>query len=195
MLNRLSVDPSVVSGEAPESVLMVHPRGGLRGSVVARHEVHAGDSAGLVGDARRHVVASHRARVQHGLGVVRVGAVPGGCRGCLSLWFNQAVVFGEGYLFVSEYVNSFNLPAWFSESHPFKVRWDLWLGLKPLRGYVVSWSEDMVKNGAGQGVAAYWMLVELETDVSACSADIVAEGMRGVFECECIDQEEVLVVE
>lgn len=124
-----------------------------------------------------------------------MGAVPGGCRGCLSLWFNQAVVFGEGYLFVSEYVNSFNLPAWFSESHPFKVTWDLGLSLKPVRGYVVSWSEDMVKNGAGQGVAAYWMLVELETDVSACSADIVAEEMRGVFECECIDQEEVLVVE
>ena len=39
----------------------------------------------------------------------------------------------------------------------------------------MSWSEDMVKNGAGQGVAAYCMLVELETDVSACSADIVAE--------------------
>ena len=93
VLNRLSVDPSVVSGEAPESVLMVHPRGGLRGSVVARHEVHAGDSAGLVGDARRHGVASHPARVQHGLGVVR--AVAEGCRGCLSLWFNQAVVFGE----------------------------------------------------------------------------------------------------
>ena len=90
----------------------------------------------------------------------------------------------RGYLFVSEYVNSFNLPAWFSESHPFKVRWDLWLGLKPLRGYVVSWSEDMVKNGAGQGVAAYSMLVELETDVSACSADFIAEEMSGVFECE-----------
>lgn len=84
----------------------------------------------------------------------------------------------RGYLFVSEYVNSFNLPAWFSESHPFKVTWDLGLSLKPVRGYVVSWSEDMVKNGAGQGVAAYWMLVELETDVSACSADIVAEEMR-----------------
>ena len=39
------------------------------------------------------------------------------------------------------------------------------------------------------------MLVELETDVSACSADFVAEEMSGVFECECIDQEEVLVVE
>ena len=101
----------------------------------------------------------------------------------------------RGYLFLSEYVNSFNLPAWFSESHPFKVTWDLGLSLKPVRGYVVSWSEDMVKNGAGQGVAAYWMLVELETGVSACSADIVAEEMRGVFECECIDQEEVLVVE
>ena len=101
----------------------------------------------------------------------------------------------RGYLFVSEYVNSFNLPAWFSESYPFKVTWDLCLSLKPVRGYVVSWSEDMVKNGAGQGVAAYWMLVELETGVSACSADIVAEEMRGVFECECIDQEEVLVVE
>ena len=25
----------------------------------------------------------------------RFQAVPGGCRGCLSLWFNQAVVFGE----------------------------------------------------------------------------------------------------
>ena len=101
----------------------------------------------------------------------------------------------RGYLFVSEYVNSFNLPAWFSESYPFKVTWDLGLSLKPVRGYVVSWSEDMVKSGAGQGVAAYWMLVELETGVSACSADIVAEEMRGVFECECIDQEEVLVVE
>lgn len=95
LLSTLSVDPSVLSGEALESVLMVHPRGGLRGSVVPRHELHAGDSAGLVGDARRHGVASHRARVQHGLGVVRVCAVPGGCRGCLSLWFNQAVVFGE----------------------------------------------------------------------------------------------------
>ena len=98
----------------------------------------------------------------------RFQMVPDGSRGCLSLWFNQAVVFGEGYLLVSEYVNSFKLPAWLSESYPFKVRWDLGLSLKPVRGYVVSWSEDMVKNGAGQGVAAYWMLVELETDVSAC---------------------------
>ena len=79
---------------------------------------------------------------------------------------------------MSEYVNSFNLPAWFSESYPFKVTWDLGLSLKPVRRYVVSWSEDMVKSGAGQGVAAYWMLVELETGVSACSADIVAEEMR-----------------
>lgn len=87
---------------------------------------------------------------------------------------------------MSEYVNSFNLPAWFSESHPFKVRWDLWLGLKPLRGYVVSWSKDMVKNGAGQGVAASTAetRVEFETDVSACSADFIAEEMSGVFECE-----------
>ena len=89
---------------------------------------------------------------------------------------------------MSEYVNSFNLPASkasFSESYPFKVTWDASLfSLKPLRRYVVSWSEDMVKNGAGQGVAAYWMLVELETDVSACSADFIAEEMSGVFECE-----------
>ena len=75
-------------------------------------------------------------------------------------------------------MNSFKVPAWFSESYPFKVTWDLGLSLKPLRGYMVSWSEDMVKNGAGQGVAAYWMFVELETDVSACSADFVAEEMR-----------------
>ena len=51
----------------------------------------------------------------------------------------------------------------------------LGVGVEAGAGYVVSWSEDMVKNGAGQGVAAYCMLVELETDVSACSADIVAE--------------------
>ena len=42
----------------------------------------------------------------------------------------------RGYLFVSEYVNSFKLPAWLSESHPFKVTWDLGLGLKPVR---VTW--------------------------------------------------------
>ena len=47
---------------------------------------------------------------------------------------------------------------------------------------MVSWSEDMVKNGAGQGVAAYSMFVELETDVSACSADFVAEEMRACVE-------------
>ena len=93
----------------------------------------------------------------------------------------------RGYLFLSEYVNSFNLPAWFSESYPFKVTWDASLfSLKPLRRYVVSWSEDMVKNGAGQGVAASTAetRVEFETDVSACSADFIAEEMSGVFECE-----------
>ena len=74
---------------------MDDPRVGLRGSLVPGHEVQGGDSAGLVGDARGHGVASHPAGVQHGLGMVRVGAVPGGCRGCLSLWFNEAVVFGE----------------------------------------------------------------------------------------------------
>ena len=88
----------------------------------------------------------------------------------------------RGYLLVSEYVNSFKVPAWFSESYPFKVTWDLGLSLKPLRGYMVSWSEDMVKNGGGQGVAAYSMFVELETDVSACSADFVAEEMRACVE-------------
>ena len=77
-------------------------------------------------------------------------------------------------------MNSFKVPAWFSESYPFKVTWDLGLSLKPLRGYMVSWSEDMVKNGAGQGVAAYSMFVELETDVSACSADFVVHGEDGV---------------
>lgn len=79
-------------------------------------------------------------------------------------------------------MNSFKVPAWFSESYPFKGTWDLGLSLKPLRGYMVSWSEDMVKNGAGQGVAAYSMFVELETDVSACSADFVAEEMRACVE-------------
>lgn len=72
-------------------------------------------------------------------------------------------------------MNSFKVPAWFSESYPFKVTWDLGLSLKPLRGYMVSWSEDMVKNGGGQ-------FVELETDVSACSADFVAEEMRACVE-------------
>lgn len=79
-------------------------------------------------------------------------------------------------------MNSFKVPAWFSESYPLKVTWDLGLSLNPLRGYMVSWSEDMVKNGGGQGVAAYSMFVELETDVSACSADFVAEEMRACVE-------------
>ena len=113
----------------------------------------------------------------------------------ISLSFNQPVVFGDGYLFVSEYVNdeyvnSFNLPAskaTFSESYPFKVTWDASLfSFKPLRRYVISWSENMVKNGAGQGVAASTAdtRVEFDTDVSACSPDFIAEQMSGVFECE-----------
>ena len=82
MLNRVSVDPSVVGGEAAEWVLMDDPRVGLRGSLVPGHEVEGGDSAGLVGDARGHGVASYPAGVQHGLGVVRVGAVAEGAFRC-----------------------------------------------------------------------------------------------------------------
>ena len=44
---------------------------------------------------------------------------------------------------------------------------------------VDSWSLRYERN-----VVGYSMLVELETDVSACSADFIAEEMSGVFECE-----------
>ena len=76
---------------------MDDPRGGLRGSLVPGHEVHGGDSAGLVGDARGHGVASHPAGVQHGPGVVRVGAVAEGAFRCgsTSRWCSARLPVGE----------------------------------------------------------------------------------------------------
>ena len=76
---------------------MDDPRVGLRGSLVPGHEVQGGDSAGLVGDARGHGVASYPAGVQHGLGVVRVGAVAEGAFRCgsTSRWCSARLPVGE----------------------------------------------------------------------------------------------------
>lgn len=112
----------------------------------------------------------------------------------ITLKFDQPVVFGAGYLFVSEYVeseyvNSFNIPASkasFGSAFPYAVTWDASLfSFKPQHRYVVSWSEDLVRNAQGQSIAASTAEenVEFETDRSACSPDFIAEKITGTFTC------------
>lgn len=110
------------------------------------------------------------------------------------LYFNQPVMAGDGFLFVSEYdngqyVNSYNLPAskaTFSDSFPYEVSWNAYLfSLKPTRRYVISWSEGLVVNYYGQRISASSTAetVEFWTDVSPCSADFIADKISGTLQC------------
>ena len=112
----------------------------------------------------------------------------------IALKFDQPVVFGAGYLFISEYVendytNAFNVPASaasFSDTFPYTVTWDSsFFSFKPQRRYVISWSEDMVRNAQGQPIAASTAEenVEFETDRNSCSPDFIAEKITGTFSC------------
>lgn len=112
----------------------------------------------------------------------------------VELYFDQPVSAGNGFLFIAEYdgntfVNSYNLPASqavFSDSYPYKMTWDnSHYSLKSSHTYVMSWSEGLVKNWNEQVAAASSVEenVRFNTDVSACSANFLAEGIEGAMDC------------
>lgn len=112
----------------------------------------------------------------------------------IKLFFNQPVLPGDGFLFVSEYdndqyMNSYNLPAnkaTFGSTFPYEVAWSSSLfSLRPSRRYVVSWSKGLVTNAYGVEIdpSSASEAVEFWTDVSPCSPDFIAEKISGTFHC------------
>ena len=117
----------------------------------------------------------------------------------VKLYFDQPVTAGAGFVFISEYlegeyVNSYNIPgskAVFSQSYPYEASWEGHLfTLKPHHTYVISWSEDVVRNAYDQPAAASTAseTIEFQSAKSACSADFLAENSYGVFQCTYEDE-------
>ena len=79
----------------------------------------------------------------------------------------------------------------FSQSYPYEASWEGHLfTLKPHHTYVISWSEDVVRNAYDQPAAASTAseTIEFQSAKSACSADFLAENSYGVFQCTYEDE-------